>query len=113
MRVKKGETKRAKHKKLLAQAKGYRGARSKLVRTAKEAVLHAGEYAFAGRHQRKRDNRALWITKVGNILGEELSYSQFVSALKKKEIGLDRRMLAHLAEHDPDTFAKVVEAVKK
>ena len=112
MRVKRGETRRSRHKKLLAQAKGYRGARSKLIRTAKEAVLHAGQYAFAGRRQNKRDHRALWITQVSNVLGEDLSYSQFIFRLKKKEIGLDRKMLSKLAQEDPEAFNKLIETVK-
>lgn len=111
MRVKRGETKRSRHKKILAAAKGYRGARSRLVRTAKEAVLHAGQYAFAGRRQKKRDFRSLWITQVGNIL-EGVSYSQFIAQLKKKDIRLDRRMLAKLAQDDQETFNKIVETVK-
>lgn len=112
MRVKKGMTKRAKHKKVLAAAKGYRGARSRLIRTAKEAVLHAGQYAFNGRHQRKRDNRALWITQVSNVLNEEISYSQLIFRLKKHDVQLDRKMLAKLAQVDPETFNKVIETVK-
>lgn len=113
MRVKRGETKRARHKKILALAKGYRGTRSKLIRTAKEAVLHAGEYAFAGRRQRKRNNRALWITQISNVLGEDFSYSKLIFGLKKKEINLDRKMLSKLAADDPDTFKKVLETVQK
>lgn len=113
MRVKRGETKRSRHKKILASAKGYRGARSRLVRTAKEAVLHAGQYAFNGRRQRKRDNRALWITQISNILGDTISYSQLISQLKKKEIQLDRKMLSKLAQEDPETFNKIIESVKK
>lgn len=112
MRVKRGETKRSRHKKILAQAKGFRGARSRLVRTAKEAVLHAGQYAFAGRRQRKRDNRALWITQISNVLGTQFSYSKFINSLKKKEVQLDRRMLSKLAQEDPETFNKVIETVK-
>lgn len=113
MRVKRGETRRSRHKKVLALAKGYRGARSRLIRTAKEAVLHAGEYAFSGRRQRKRDNRALWITQLSNIMGTDFSYSQFINRLKKNSIELDRKMLAKLAAEDPDTFKKVVDTVKQ
>lgn len=112
MRVKRGETRRARHKKVLALAKGYLGSRHRLIRTAKEAVLHAGEYAFAGRRQRKRDNRALWITQISNVLGEDFSYSKLIFGLKKKDIQLDRKILATLAAQDPDTFKKVIETVK-
>lgn len=107
-RVKKGITKRAKHKKILESAKGYRGARSKLVRTAKEAVMHAGSYAYNGRKERKQQARRLWITKINAALGEEVSYSQFIFDLKEKGIEIDRKILADIAEKDPDTFAKFV-----
>ena len=107
-RVKKGTTKRQKHKKILKAAKGYFGARSKLVRTAKEAVMHAGSYAYAGRKQRKQQKRTLWITKINAALGEELSYSTFISNLKKSQVELDRKILADIAEIDPKTFNKII-----
>ena len=107
-RVKKGTTKRQKHKKILNAAKGYFGARSKLVRTAKEAVMHAGSYAYAGRKQRKQQKRTLWITKINAALGEELSYSEFISNLKKSKIELDRKVLSDIAEKDPNSFKKII-----
>jgi large subunit ribosomal protein L20 len=107
-RVKKGITKRAKHKKILEAAKGYRGARSKLVRTAKEAVMHAGAYAYNGRKERKQQARRLWITKINAALGE-ISYSQFISNLKKTNIEIDRKILADIAESDPTTFNKIAQ----
>lgn len=107
-RVKKGITKRQKHKKILKAAKGYYGARSKLVRTAKEAVMHAGSYAYAGRKQRKQQKRTLWITKINAALGEEVSYSAFIAGLKNRQIELDRKVLAEIAETDPKVFKKIV-----
>lgn len=107
-RVKKGQNKRQKHKKILAAAKGYYGARSKLVRTAKEAVMHAGSYAYSGRKQRKQQKRTLWITKINAALGEEVPYKNFIHELKKQNIILDRKILADLAESDPNTFRKIV-----
>lgn len=108
-RVKKGITKRAKHKKILESAKGYRGARSKLVRTAKEAVMHAGAYAYAGRKQRKQQARTLWITKINAALGEEIAYKDFIHSLKKRNIELDRKILAEIAEKDENTFSNLIK----
>lgn len=109
-RVKRGVTAHRRHKKLLKQARGYQGGRSKLVKQAKEATLHAGAYAFAGRKQRRRDVRKLWITQIGNFLKNEgLSYSKFMGALKAKNILLNRKMLAELAFHDPETFKKIIQ----
>ena len=111
-RVKRGVTSHYKHKKLLDLAKGYRGVRSKLVRRAKESVLHAGAYAFAGRKQKKRDMRALWIIQLGNaVRAEGLSYSKFIAGLKNKNINLDRKMLAELAVNHPEDFKKIVSQV--
>lgn len=112
-RVKRGVTSHRKHKKLLNLAKGYQGHHSKLVRQAKESVLHAGQYAFAGRKQRRRDLRALWITQLGiAVRNEGLSYSRFISLLKTKNIALDRKILAEIAVSDIDTFKKIVAEVK-
>ncbi len=108
-RVKKGQTKRAKHKKILKSAKGYFGARSKLVRTAKEAVMHAGAYAYAGRKQRKQQKRTGWITKINAALGEDYSYNSFINSLKERKIELDRKILAEIAEVDPETFKKIIK----
>lgn len=108
-RVKKGITKRAKHKKVLESAKGYRGARSKLIRTAKEAVMHAGSYAYAGRKQRKQQARTLWITKINAALGDETAYKDFIHSLKERNIELDRKILAEIAEKDQSTFLKLIK----
>ena len=108
-RVKRGVTTHAKHKKLLKLTKGYRGGRSKLVKQAKEASLHAGEYAFAGRKQKRRDMRKLWITQMGIALKNEgLSYSKFIAVLKAKNILLNRKMLAELAAHDLEAFKRII-----
>ncbi len=111
-RVKRGVTSHAKHKKLHELTKGYRGGRSKLVREAKSALLHAGAYAFAGRKLRKRDFRRLWIVQLGNAVRQEgLSYSKFMASLKTKKIELDRKILAELAVNHPDDFKKILAEV--
>jgi large subunit ribosomal protein L20 len=107
-RVKKAIAKIQKHKKILKSAKGYFGGRSKLVRTAKEAVMHAGSYAYSGRKERKQQARTLWITKINAALGDEVSYNDFIATLKEKNIALDRKILADIAESDPTTFQKIV-----
>lgn len=104
---------RARHKKILKLAKGFRQARRKHYKAAKEAVLHAGQYAYAGRKLRKRDLRSLWIQRLNAaVRTEELSYSRFVAGLKKAKIELDRKILADIAVRDPETFSKIVERVK-
>lgn len=111
-RVKRGVTSHAKHKKLLGLTKGHRGGRSKLFRQAKSSALHAGQYAFAGRRQRRRDMRSLWITQINIALKNEgLTYSKFMADLKKKEINLDRKMLAELAVHNHEDFKKIVTEI--
>src|SRR3990167_10772980 len=108
-RVKRGIVTHRKHKKLHKLTKGYRGGRSKLVREAKSALLHAGEYAFAGRKLRKRDMRKLWIIQLGNAVRMEgLSYSKFIAGLKLKNINLDRKILADLAVNHIEDFKKIV-----
>jgi large subunit ribosomal protein L20 len=107
-RVKKGLTKSRRHKKILKAAKGYRGAKNRLVRSAKEALLHAGEYAFSGRKQKKRQARNLWIVRLNAALGET-SYSKFINNLKKSKVILDRKILADLAANDPKIFAQIVQ----
>jgi len=110
MRVKTGTTRRSGHKKVLKQAQGYRMTRHRLFKVANEAVLHAGEYAFAGRKLRKRDLRSLWILRINAALGEsEISYSRFIAQLKKAKIELDRKILADLAVSDLETFKKIVK----
>jgi len=112
-RVKRGVTSHRRHKKLHELTKGYKGGRGKLVREAKSAALHAGEYAFAGRKLRKRDMRRLWITQLNAAVREEgLSYSRFISGLKLKKIELDRKILADLAVNHPEDFKQVVSFVK-
>ena len=113
-RVKAGRIKHQKHKKILKQAKGYRGARSKLVRTAKEAVMHAGAYAYAGRKQRKRDKRSEWIVTMNAALKEhEVSYSKFINLLKQSYIVLDRKILSEIIMKDKPTFDYIVKHVNK
>lgn len=112
-RVKRGVTSHAKHKKLHELTKGHRGGRSKLIKEGKQSLLHAGQYAFAGRKQRRRDMRALWIIQLGNaVRAQGLSYSKFIAALKVEKINLDRKILADLAVHNPEDFKKVVSQVK-
>lgn len=112
-RVKRGVTSHRKHKKVLSFTKGHKGGRSKLIREAKSSLLHAGQYAFAGRKLRKRDLRRLWITQMGIALRNEgLSYSKFMSILKNKNIKLDRKILADLAVHHIDDFKKIVSQIR-
>ena len=112
-RVKRGVTARARHKKVLAQAKGYRGRRSTVFRVAKEAVMRAGQYAYRDRRNRKRVFRALWITRINAAAREHgLTYSVFMNGLLKAEIELDRKVLAELAVNDKPAFNAIVEQVK-
>jgi len=109
-RVKGGPKGTRKHKKVLKATKGYWGARSKHFRSAHEAYLHAGEYAFAGRRLRRRNFRRLWIQRINAALTPfEISYSKFIKELKDKKIELDRKVLADLAVTDPETFGAVVK----
>jgi len=112
-RVKKGVHALKRRRSVLKQTKGFRHGRSTKERQAKDALLHAGNYAFAHRKDKKSHNRKLWNIKI-NAGARELgmSYSQFMGALAKKKILVDRKILADLAEHNPATFAKVLEAVK-
>ena len=113
-RVKRGVTARARHKKLLNKAKGYFGARSRVFRTAKQAVIKASQYAYQGRKQRKRQFRELWIVRINAAAREQgLSYSQFINALQKSGITLDRKMLADLAVNDKFAFAQIAEKAKE
>lgn len=114
MRVKRGVVSRRKHKKLLASTKGYRGTKSKLVRVAKQAALHAGAYAYHGRKRKKRDFRRLWITRIGEAAKQEgISYSVFINKLKKAKIELDRKTLSELVVNDPQAFKQVVDIAKQ
>jgi large subunit ribosomal protein L20 len=112
-RVKRGVTARARHKKVLDQAKGYRGRRGNVFRVANEAVMKAGQYAYRDRRQKKRQFRALWIARI-NAAARELgiSYSQFMAGLKKAMIDIDRKVLADLAVFDKAAFAKIAEQAK-
>ena len=112
-RVKRGVTAHRRHKKILKQAKGYYGARSRVFRVAKQAVTKAGQYAYRDRRQRKRQFRALWITRINaQSRANGMTYSKFINGLKRAEITLDRRVLADLAVHDKPAFAAVVERAK-
>lgn len=112
VRVKRGTVSRRKHKKVLKLAKGYRMTRSRLIKRAKEAVLQAGEHAFAGRKNKKRDFRRLWIVRISEAVKKlGWSYNQFIYALKEKNVELDRKILADLVVNDPETFKKIVEKV--
>ena len=112
-RVKRGTESRRKHKKLLSLTKGYRGTRSKLIKVAHESALHAGEYAFAGRKNKKRDFRRLWITRISEAAKQEgVSYSKFVAGLSKNNIKIDRKILSDLVVNDIETFKKIVGAAK-
>lgn len=112
-RVKRGVVAKSKHKKVLKQAKGYYGARSRVYRVAKQAVIKAGEYAYRDRRQRKRQFRALWIARINAAAREHgLSYSRFINGLKKANVELDRKVLADLAVNDKPAFAVIAEQAK-
>ena len=112
--VKRGMVSRRKHRKLLGLAKGYRQNRSRNVKQAKEAVLHAGSYAFHGRKLKKRNFRALWNVRISEaVMLEDISYSVFMNKLKKAQIELDRKILSNLVVEDPTTFKQIVAQVKK
>jgi large subunit ribosomal protein L20 len=112
-RVKRGVTARARHKKVLDAAKGYRGRRSRVYRVAKQAVMRAGQYAYRDRRNKKRVFRALWITRINAATREHgLTYSKFINGLKKAEIALDRKVLADMAVTDKPEFAAIVNQVK-
>jgi large subunit ribosomal protein L20 len=107
-RVKRGVTARARHKKVLKQAKGYYGARSRVYRVAKQAVIKAGQYAYRDRRQKKRQFRALWIVRINAAAREfGLSYSRFMDGLKKASIELDRKVLADMAVFDREAFGEL------
>lgn len=113
MRVKTGFTRVRAHKKVLARTKGFRMTKNRLIKVAREADLHAGQYAFKGRKLRKRDMRALWITRINAAIRPlGLSYSAFVNNLKKADIQIDRKILADLAVSDPAAFQKIAAEAK-
>ncbi len=112
-RVKRGVVARARHKKVLKKAKGYYGARRKVYRVAKQAVIKAGQYAYRDRRQRKRQFRALWIARINaaaRIYG--MSYSKFINGLNLADVEVDRKVLADLAVHDLDGFGALAERAK-
>ena len=112
-RVKRGVTAHARHKKVIQAAKGYRGRRGNVFRIAKEAVMKAGQYAYRDRRQKKRQFRSLWIIRINAAAREMgMSYSVFMTGLKKAAIEIDRKVLAHLAVADKAAFAKIANQVK-
>lgn len=112
-RVKRGVTARARHKKVIALATGYRGRRKNVYRIAKQAVMKAGQYAYRDRRQRKRQFRQLWITRINAAARQNgLSYSKFMNGLKRAAIEIDRKVLADLAVFDKAAFAQLVEKAK-
>ena len=112
-RVKRGVTARARHKKVIEQAKGYRGRRNNVYRIAKEAVMKAGQYQYRDRRAKKREFRVLWIARI-NAASRELglSYSAFMNGLGKASIDIDRKVLADLAVHDKEAFGRIAEQAK-
>lgn len=112
-RVKRGVTARARHKKVLALAKGFRGRRGNVFRIAKQAVMKAGQYAYRDRRAKKRVFRQLWIARINAAAREQgLTYSKFMNGIKKAAIEIDRKVLADLAVHDPAAFGSIVAKVK-
>jgi large subunit ribosomal protein L20 len=112
-RVKRGVTARARHKKILALAKGYRGRRKNVYRIAKQAVMKAGQYAYRDRRNKKRVFRRLWIARINAASRSHgVTYSRFMAGLKKAEIALDRKVLADMAVNDPAAFGSIVDKVK-
>jgi large subunit ribosomal protein L20 len=112
-RVKRGVVAKARHKKILKKAKGYYGARSKVYRVAKQAVIKAGQYAYRDRRQRKRQFRALWITRINAAARVNgLSYSRFMNGLSRAGVEIDRKVLADIAVHDAAAFAALAEQAK-
>ena len=112
-RVKRGVTAHARHKKIIAQAKGYRGRRKNVYRIAKEAVMRAGQYAYRDRRNRKRDFRGLWIARINAAAREAgMKYSTFMNGLKKAAIEIDRKVLSDIAVFDKVAFQKLVEQAK-
>lgn len=112
-RVKRAVGTKKRHKRVLKQAKGYYGAKSKQFRTANDAVMQALNYSYIGRKHRKRDFRRLWITRINAAARlNGMSYSKFINGLKKAEIEVNRKMLSEMAIHDAEGFSKLVEIAK-
>jgi large subunit ribosomal protein L20 len=113
-RIKRGVHARKKRRQLLEQAKGYRGARSRRYRVAREQLLHSGQYAYRDRRAKKRDFRRLWITRIGAAARQNgLSYSSFIRGLRMAEVDIDRKLLADIAARDPRGFAGLVEVARR
>ena len=113
-RVKRGVIAKARHKKVLSQAKGYYVARSRTYKVAKQAVIKAGQYAYRDRRQRKRQFRALWITRINAAARlNGLSYSRLINGLKCADIEVDRKVLADIAVHDQEAFSAIADAAKE
>ena len=109
-RVKNGAVTKARHKKVLKQAKGYFGSKHRLYKTAKEQLMHSGQYAFRDRKQKKRDFRKLWITRINAACRmNNISYSRFIEGLTKAGVEINRKMLAEIAINDPKAFAELVQ----
>ena len=114
VRVKRGKTAHKRRKKILKLAKGYRWGRKNKYKQAKEALMHAWSYQYRDRRNKKRDKRRLWQIQINAALRKSnISYSKFMGKLKKKEIELDRKILAQLANEEPEIFEKIVKEVKK
>ena len=112
-RVKNGATTKARHKKVLKQAKGYFGSKHRLYKTAKEQLMHSGQYAFRDRKQKKRDFRKLWITRINAACrANEISYSRFIEGLTKAGVEVNRKMLSEIAINDPKAFSELVKVAK-
>ena len=112
-RVKRGVQAKARHKKVLKQAKGYRGARSRTYKVAKQAVMRAGQYAYRDRRVKKRVFRSLWIVRINAAARENgLTYSKLIAGLKKASIDLDRKALANIAVNDKEAFTKIAQEAK-
>ena len=113
-RVKRGVVSHSKHKKILKLAKGYRGARSRVFKVAKQAVIKAGQYAYRDRKQKKRVFRSLWISKINAAARQNnISYSQLINGLKKSDIKLNRKMLADLAMNNSQNFSDLIKLIAK
>ncbi|MEW6086846.1 MAG: 50S ribosomal protein L20 [bacterium] len=114
MRVKRGYVRARRRKRLLKRAKGFKGAKGKLIKSAREALLHSGQYALAGRRKKKGDFRSLWIARINAAVRPHgLSYSRFISGLKKADIRLNRKILSNMAILEKENFAKIVGIAKE
>ena len=112
-RVKNGAVTKARHKKVLKEAKGYFGSKHRLYKTAKEQLMHSGQYAFRDRKQKKRDFRKLWITRINAACRQnDISYSRFIEGLTKAGVEINRKMLSEIAINDPKAFTELVKTAK-